>query len=412
MQTRTFNKITGMIRKNKKMFWIGVLTVGLMLVFLFRGLGGGMVVEVGFVIRSDINNVVEQTGDVEAAKKQNIYALYGGRIKAIPVEVGQTVKEGQLLLEFDRDELDIRLSQAEAGLALIEGSAVTHVDSAAALAAYEGAAVKRDRAKGTFNNAMELFEIGALSEVELNEAREGFDLAELQLRAAMATLEAANKVTESQGASLEAARAEVLLVKRQIEEIKPVSSIEGVVLEIGFEEGMVVPPGSLIMQVGDPGDLQVRCKFLAGETVDIKEGNDALIKGDILEGVILQGRVKRVYPRAITEVSRLGVEQQRVPVEIELNKGHKNLRPGFVVDVEIITHGAKDALTVPGDAVFKMDEGYFVFVIRDKRAVLNRVKTGIKNDERIQILDGLKEGDAVVVDPPKGIKDGTKVKIK
>ncbi len=413
MRTKFFDKAGAMVIGNKKALLAGILAIGLALVFLFRSLGGGIAVDVDFVIRSDINNIVEQTGDVETAGKQNIYALYGGRIKNMPVEVGQLVKEGQLLLEFDQEELDIRLSRAEAELALIEESgAGIHAEVAAALAIYEGATVKRDRAKETFDSATELFGIGAISEIEFSEARANFDLSELQLKAAIAALEAANKAKESQRISMEAAKAEVLSVKRQMKKTRILSSIEGVVFEIASEEGMTVSPGSLIMQIGNLEDLQVRCKFLASETVDIKEGNDALIKGDILDDVVLPGRVKKVHPRAIAEVSRLGVEQQRVPVVIGLEKTHKNLKPGFSVDVEIITHRAKDALTVPAEAVFKMDDEHFVFAIKDKRAVLNRIKAGIKNGAQVQILDGLKEGDTVVVDPPKELKEGARVKIK
>ena len=81
-------------------------------------MGSGVDVDTALAVRGDIKSIVEQTGYIEASKKQDIYAVYGGRIKSIPVEVGQAIKEGQLLLEFDLDELNIRLDHAEAALAL------------------------------------------------------------------------------------------------------------------------------------------------------------------------------------------------------------------------------------------------------------------------------------------------------
>lgn len=410
MKLRVFSKVKGIIRKKRKVFWVGVLAVVLILVFLFQGMGSGVEVETALAVRGDIKSIVEQTGYIEASKKQDIYAVYGGRIKSIPVEVGQAVKEGQPLLEFDLDELNIRLDQAEAALALAEGSAATGAEVAAALAAYEGAAVQRDRAKEAFESAADLYKMGAISEVDFRQAREAYDLSELQLNAAVAALEAAKKGEASQQASMAAARAEVSLIKRQIEEARPLANMEGIVMEIGFEEGMTVPPGSLVMRVGDPGSLQAKCMFLAGEAVDIREGNEALISGDILDDIVIRGRVKKVFPQAVKVLSQLGVEQQRVPVEIELLESHQNLRPGLGVDVEVITGEAKDVMLVPADVVFEMEGKDYVFVVEGKKAVLRQVNVGIGNRDWTQILDGLSEKETVIVDPPNEVEDGTRVK--
>ncbi|NLX86694.1 MAG: biotin/lipoyl-binding protein [Clostridiales bacterium] len=410
MKLRVFSKVKGIIRKKRKVFWVGVLAVVLILVFLFQGMGSGVEVETALAVRGDIKSIVEQTGYIEASKKQDIYAVYGGRIKSIPVEVGQAVKEGQPLLEFDLDELNIRLDQAEAALALAEGSAATGAEVAAALAAYEGAAVQRDRAKEAFESAADLYKMGAISEVDFRQAREAYDLSELQLNAAVAALEAAKKGEASQQASMAAARAEVSLIKRQIEEARPLANMEGIVMEIGFEEGMTVPPGSLVMRVGDPGSLQAKCMFLAGEAVDIREGNEALISGDILDDIVIRGRVKKVFPQAVKVLSQLGVEQQRVPVEIELLESHQNLRPGFGVDVEVITGEAKDVMLVPADVVVEMEGKDYVFVVEGKKAVLRQVNVGIGNRDWTQILDGLSEKETVIVDPPNEVEDGTRVK--
>lgn len=410
MRFRLFDRIKVAIKRNKKVFWIGLLAVALISISLSQMMGKTVEVETASPVTGVIQSIVEQTGDIEASKKQDIYAVYGGRIKSIPVEVGETVKEGQLLLEFDLDELSIRLDQAEAQLAMAEGGAAAGAEVSAALAAYEGAAVERDRAKDNLDRAESLFDMGAMSETELNQARDAYDLSELQLNAAVAALEAAKKGESSQQASMAAAKAEVSLIQRQIDEASPLSNMEGVVLEIGFKEGMTVPPGSLVMRVGDPVSLQATCKFLASEAIEIKEGNDALISGDILDKEVLAGRVKKVYPQAVTELSQLGVEQQRVPVEIEFLESHRNLKPGFNVDVEVITDEAKDALMVPADAVFEMEGKDYVFVVDGGKAALKEVHIGIENRDWAQVLDGLNEEDTVIVDPPNEIEEGVRVK--
>jgi HlyD family secretion protein len=410
MKVRAVGKIKEIIKKKKKLFWIGILVIVLISSFLLKSMGSAVEVDTALPVRGDIRNIVEQTGDIEAAEKQDIYAVYGGRIKRIPVEVGQTVKEGEILIEFDLDELNIRLGQAEAQLALAEGSAVTGAEVSAALAAFEGAAVERDRAKENLESAASLFDMGAMSELDYQQARDAYELSELQLNAAVAALEAAKKGGTANQASMAAARAEVSLIQRQIEEGRPVSNMEGVVLDIGFEEGMTVPPGSLVMRVGDPGSMQARCMFLAGEAVDINEGDNVLISGDILDKEVLNGRVKKVFPQAVKVLSQLGVEQQRVPVEIEFLESHQSLKPGFSVDVEVITGEAKNALMVPRDAVFEMDEKDYVFVVDGGKAVLKEVSTGIENKDWAQIIEGLSEEDIVIVDPPNEIQEGVPIK--
>jgi multidrug efflux pump subunit AcrA (membrane-fusion protein) len=110
------------------------------------------------------------------------------------VEVGQAVKEGQLLLEFDLDELNIRLDQAEAQLALAEGSAVRPVPK---WRRHWRPTSKRP-SNGTGQRKpskvqQNLYEMGAISEVDFRQAREAYELSELQLNAAVAALEAAKK---------------------------------------------------------------------------------------------------------------------------------------------------------------------------------------------------------------------------
>lgn len=412
MKIRVFGKIREVIRRKKKVFLIGILAVVLISAFLFQSMGNAVEVETALPLVGDMRNIVEQTGDIEAGQKQDIYAVYGGRIKSIPVEVGQSVKEGQPLIEFDLDELNIRLDQAEAQLALIEGSAVTGAEVSAALAAFEQAAVGRDRAKKSLDSSAPLFEMGAISEFDYQQIMDAYEISELQLNAAVAALDAARKGETSQQASMAAARAEVSLIKRQIGEASPLSDMEGVVLEIGFEEGMTVPPGSLVLRIGDPDDLQVRCMFLASEAIKIEEGNEALISGDILDDQVLKGRVEKVFPQAVKMMSQLGVEQQRVPVEIEFLESHQNLKPGFSVDVEVITGEAKDALMVPGDAVFEMDGKDYVFAVDDGKAVLRKVSVGIENKDWAQILDGLDPEDTVIVDPPNELEEGVRIKEK
>ncbi|MBA1334445.1 MAG: hypothetical protein HPY66_2294 [Firmicutes bacterium] len=412
MIVKMFKRIREAVKQRKRVFWVAVIAVVLIAAFSAQRAGKAVEVKADFPVVGDIKNIVEQTGEIETAKKQDVYALYGGRVKNIPVEIGQHVEEGQPLIEFDLEDLNIRLGQAQAQLAQVQENAVAGAEIAGALAEFQRAAVERERAAENLESAASLFEMGAVSELDYQQAKDAYELSELQLNAAIAALEAAKKGETVQQASMAAAQAEVLLIQRQLEEGKPLANMKGIVLEKNFEKGMIIPPGSLIMRIGDPDSLQARCMFLASEAIDIKQGDAVIIKGDILKKQTLNGRVKKVFPQAVKVMSQLGVEQQRVPVEIEFLESHENLKPGFSVDVEVITEEIKGVLMVPKDAVFEMNGDDYVFVIDGGKARLRKIVAGAENKDWVQVIEGLDEKDRVIIDPPKDIGEGVRVKEK
>lgn len=412
MIVKIFKRVREAVKRRKRTFWVGVIAVVLIVAFSVQRAGKAVEVEADSPVVGDMRNIVEQSGEIEAAKKQDIYALYGGRVKDIPVETGQRIDKGQPLIEYDLEDLNIRLGQAQAQLAQVQGNAVVGAEIAGALAEFQRASVEQERAAENLESAASLFEMGAMSELDYQQTKDAYELSELQLNAAIAALEAAKKGETVQQASMAAVQAEVLLIQRQLEEGEILAGMEGVVLEKNFEEGMTVPPGSLVMRIGDPDSLQARCMFLASEAIDIKQGDAVLIKGDILKKQTLNGRVRKVFPQAVKVMSQLGVEQQRVPVEIEFLESHENLKPGFSVDVEVITEEIKGALMVPKDAVFEMNGDDYVFVIDGGRASLRKIIAGIENKDWVQVIEGLDEKDRVIIDPSNDIGEGARVKEK
>lgn len=408
---RIFKRTFKNIFRNKKRIVLSVVFVVILISAAFMHYTGEAVeVKAVSVVKGNIKNIIEQSGEIETVEKQDIYALYGGRLQNIPVEAGQNVAEGQTLIEFDLEDLNIRLEQAEAQLMQAQESAPLSADIAAASAALEQATLNKDRAEEELDRISALHEEGAVSERDYQQAADAYALADAQLNSAIAALEAARKGETAQQAAAASARAEVLLIHRQIEEGTITAEMEGTVLEKDFEEGMIVPPGSLIMKIGDLGSLQVKCMFLASEAVDIEEGDAVLIKGDILKKDVLNGKVKKVFPQAIKMISQLGVEQQRVPVEIELLDTHNNLKPGYSVDVEVITEEVEDVIMVPEDAVFEISDEDYVFVVKSGKAQLRKIVKGVEDKDWVQVVEGLKEDEKVIVDPPNDIDEGVRVK--
>jgi len=128
----------------------------------------------------------------------------------------------------------------------------------------------------------------------------------------------------------------------------------------------------------------------------------------------LRGRVRLVEPFGFTKISALGVEEQRVNVVIDLvdpRAAWQRLGHGYRVTVRVELWAAPKVRQVPLGALFRQGEGWAVFAIDgDGRARLKRVKVGQMNDSAAELLDGLDDGDQVILHPGEKVRDGVKVR--
>ena len=129
----------------------------------------------------------------------------------------------------------------------------------------------------------------------------------------------------------------------------------------------------------------------------------------------LIGKVQRIEPFGFTKISALGVEEQRVNVVIDFADpliARQRLGHGYRVIVKIVEWRGKDVLQAPISALFRNKGQWSAFVKRDGKAGLAPVKIGRMNDERAQILAGLKAGEQVILHPSEKIDDGTRIRLR
>jgi HlyD family secretion protein len=166
------------------------------------------------------------------------------------------------------------------------------------------------------------------------------------------------------------------------------------------------------VELGDPEDLEVEIDVLSRDAVKIKPGDLVLLEhwgGDRP----LQGHVRVVEPSGFTKISTLGVEEQRVNVIVDLTdpaQERKTLGDGFRVEARVVIDEARDALKVPTSALFRSGESYAVFQVVDGVVREQLVRIGRQNGLEAELLEGLKEGDTVVLHPSDRIEAGIKVR--
>lgn len=188
--------------------------------------------------------------------------------------------------------------------------------------------------------------------------------------------------------------------------------ITGRVLRVFQESAAVVTPGTPLLELGDPKDLEVEIDVLSSDAIKIEPGD--LVRLEHWGGdKPLFGRVRLVEPAGFTKISTLGVEEQRVNVIVDLNdppEARISLGDGFRVEARIIIDEANDVLRVPASSLFREANEWAVFKVVDGRAKKTEVVVGRSDGIVSEIIEGLAEGEEVVVHPSDRILDGTLVK--
>lgn len=364
-------------------------------------LWSGSVAEVDTVLpeRGSIVRVVEDTGVVQPSVGFDLFATQGGRVKEVPVSIGQQVKKGQVLvilenldLELQRSDLLSRLSQARAS-------------AAGSRASLESARLGLNEARQDYARQQELFEAGAVTREELDRA--GLRAATLEQ-----VLKEQNSILEGAGAqegNLLSALRQLTLKDQQLEVRSPV---EGIVLSLPAALEQVLPYGARLVSVAAPGQLEIKADILSDDLGNVALGQRVKITAPVLGQSELSGVVEEIYPRAEEKQSALGVVQRRVPVIISV-EDISTLKPGYEVQVSIETASHEDALLLPLEAVRTTGAGgREVLAVDNGRIQPRTISTGINNGEKIEITEGLEEGQAVLRDASTDLPADARVKIK
>jgi HlyD family secretion protein len=190
--------------------------------------------------------------------------------------------------------------------------------------------------------------------------------------------------------------------------------VTGRVLRVFEENARPISAGAPLLEIGDPFDLEVVVEVLSRDGAAILPGSRVeLEQWGAADNPELLGRVRLVEPAAFTKTSALGVEEQRVNVVADLltpPEQRPTLGDNFRVEAKIVVWETNAALKVPAGALFRQGDQWAAFVLLDGRAQLRPVKIGRASAAEVQVLDGLKEGEQVILYPGSRVRPGQRVK--
>jgi len=393
--------------KKKKIKWlvIGVVLV-IIVVIAAVGMKTSVTVQTAPAESGTIRAYVEERGRTTLPRIYRITMPFNGRVEPIILQEGSPVKKGEVVARLDTDNMETELTQYNEVVEAFEKSVQ------AALLRVGASKSVEEYSKWVYEAVKTLYPDKLVSEQEVKEAARDSVEADATYREDQFTYYAMNALNS-------ATKLLPIFTKRDLDRSTMTSPIDGVILKRYVENEIVLSAGQRLLDIGDPGDLEVTAEILTEEAGAITSGDQVEIFGPAVGKDPIQGTVKRVFPEGFTKVSSLGVEQQRVLVKIEiapadlkkLRDSGRNLGVEYRVRVRIFTAEKKQAVIIPRTALFRGSDGEWeVFAVKAGKARLVKVKLGLTNDRQAEVTEGLSAGDTVILAPPTTITDGTRVK--
>jgi HlyD family secretion protein len=417
----------GKKKKSKKKLYIfgglGVLVIALLIIAFTSGNKAEIIsVQTEKVEKRNITQTVAATGKINPEFKVVITPEVTGEIVQLPVKEGDYVKKGQLLIRIKGDQYQAQKQRLEANLQASEANLKMR-------------SAELDKVESDYNRVKELHSKGLSSDSEFEAAKSNY---------------------LSTKASFEAAQANVLQSKAQLREVLEtlykttiVSPMDGVVTQLNVELGERVfgagfSMGSDIMTVSDLRNIEAVVDVDENDVVLVSAGDTAIIKVDAFKDKEFKGVVSEIGNSAKTTGFGTQEEVVNFEVKIKILDPDNNLRPGMSCNADIQTETVDNILSVPIQSVTtrsdipaqvetsanEEDNGVVqaksekkqsnkanevVFIVKDGKAKMVEVKTGLSDDNYIAVLSGLKEGETVVSGSygaiSRELKDGSQVRV-
>lgn len=361
-------------------------------------------VDVATVAQGPLMVTVEDEGRTRVHDRFLVSAPVAGRVLRLTLDPGDAVTKGQivariqpemprLLDERTRAEADAAVRAAEASLGRAQA------EQARADAALMHAQRERKRAAELRAEGLVSAQEFEAREADVRTLTEAAGAAAFSVHAAQADLRRARATLTPAGTPAGAA----------VDVRAPAS---GVVLRRTRESESVVPAGDALLEIGDPGKLEVVVDLLSADAARVRPGAKAFIEapgGSATPASALPATVRRVEPSGFTKVSALGVEEQRVNVILDLAAPSSGFGDAYRVDVRIVLWETARTLTMPATALFRNGEAWATYTVREGRARLTPVTIGHHGGRTVEVTGGVAEGATVIVHPSDRITDGTRV---
>lgn len=375
------------------------------------------------VVRGSIFQAVSSTGRVVSNLDVDIKCKASGEIVALPFDISQKVKKGDLLLEIDPvnqlrsvhlaevqlSQTQARLRQAEQNLAIAELSLVTNRERAQSMLKSAQIRAKDSRDKATRRE--ELLKQGLGSQEDFAT----FEMEAAQADHDLASADILNKELRIQELGLDVKRQDIALAKSDVEsdeialsnakqqliDTKVIAPMDGVVAALSVQKGMIIASaitnvggGSTVLTLADLSKVFVLASVDESDIGKVELGQAVNVTADSFPGVVMHGQVVRIATRGINISNVVTFE---VKIEV-LGEDKKLLKPEMIASVQIVSAEKPDVLLIPAQAMTRSGSGLVTTVVGEHDVNEDRaIEVGLTDGDRWEVTSGLKEGETVIV---------------
>ncbi len=360
--------------------------------------------------RRPLVQTVVVSGRVAAAARVSIGSVGMGRVVEVKVREGDRVQAGAVLIRLEDREASAALAQAKAALEQAEAriDQVQRITGRVASEDQRQAKAALDLAEQRFARTSSLAASGAATGDELDQSKASVEQARARFAAsrsqAWGSGSPAGAESRAAQAAADMARANVESAAARLGQTRILTPANGTILARNVEPGDVILPGSALLGLAADGPSYLVVQPDEKNLRLLREGQDAVASADAFPGKTFPAKVSQVLPA----VDRL---RGTVEVRLSLPAPPDFLRPDMTVSVEVLAERHEAALALPETAVREAAGDHpWVFVALDGRLERREVHLGLRGEDRIEIVDGVAEGEDVVTGDGLRLKAGERVR--
>lgn len=360
------------------------------------------------VVRGPFVRDIAAEGTVVAANSPTLYAPYGGAV-TLRVHAGDVVKKGEVLAVIDSPELRNQLAQAQSQAAAMQVNYLqAQVDARSKRGdlqkAYDNAQIDAKSARTNLDREQKAFAAGAATGVEVDASKDALEKANIALRQARADI---GMNSDSLNFDIQAKKLawqnQLLVVnnlQRQVDDLNVKSPVDGQIGQLFIAPVATVAKDAQLLSVIDLTALEVQVQVPESFARDLAIG----MKGDISgNGTTWKGLVSAISPEVVN-----GQVAARVRFE---GATPKELRQNQRLSVRIVLDQRSDVLTVQRGSFVDESGGSYAYVVKDGIATKTPIRVGESSIDKVEILQGLKAGEQIVISGTDAFKGAQRVAI-
>jgi RND family efflux transporter MFP subunit len=355
-------------------------------------------VKVSPVKRADLVIRLKSPGEAVTEKMIIIKTEVPGTIKHLNVKEGQHVRAGEVLVEIDDQEYRLKWERAEALRLKYLSDLLLDKQFAQPDKELDARAKERiKQAEQEFSKAGSLFGQGMIS-------REDFEKAQRTYETVL--IESGIKKEEVMAASKGLTQAEIdtKIAQMEIEKTRIRAPFGGIITDIKISPEENISAGRELFTLVNISQIKVQAQVLESEVGKMKVGHDAALRFSAYPGKVFKGHVEAISPI-------INPEDRTCTVHILVDNPEEEIKPGMHAEVEIAADIYKDRLLVPQEAVLVRGGRKLVFVVEDGLAKWRYIEVGLENEDYVEVLDGVKEGEPVIIEGHFTLAHDAKVQV-